>query len=147
MADLPLVLVLQGPNLDRLGVRDPKRFGTQTLAELGAELEDAGRDRGLEVQQFQSNHEGALLDWLHERQDQTAGIICNPAGLTPYGYSLRDALREVDGPLAIVHFANPYSPEALHDDIFAEIAKFYVCGMGARGYFCALAAIGAAING
>jgi 3-dehydroquinate dehydratase-2 len=133
-----LVLVLQGPNLDRLGVRDPTRFGTQTLAELGAELERRGSALGLEVAQFQSNHEGALLDWLHERQDRAAAIICNPAGLTPYGYSLRDALKEAPGPLAIVHFANPFSPEALHHDIFAEIANVYVCGMGAQGYFCAL---------
>jgi 3-dehydroquinate dehydratase-2 len=141
-----LVLVLQGPNLDRLGVRDPKRFGTQTLDELGRALAQRGSELELEVQQFQSNHEGALVDRLHERQDDTAAIICNPAGLTPYGYSLRDALKEAPRPLAIVHFANPFSPESLHDDIFAEIATFYVAGLGARGYSCALEAIAGALN-
>jgi 3-dehydroquinate dehydratase-2 len=136
-----LVLVLQGPNLDRLGVRDPNKFGTQTLVEMEARIESHASSVGLEVEQFQSNHEGGLLDWLHERQDRASAVICNPAGLTPYGYALRDALREAPGPLAIVHFANPFSPEALHDDIYAEIATVYVAGLGARGYLCALDAL------
>jgi 3-dehydroquinate dehydratase-2 len=136
-----LVLVLQGPNLDRLGVRDPKRFGTQTLEQLETKIASHAAGLGLEVEQFQSNHEGSLLDWLHERQDRASGIICNPAGLTPYGYSLRDALKEAPGPLAIIHFANPFSPEALHDDIYAEIATSYIAGLGARGYLCALDAL------
>jgi 3-dehydroquinate dehydratase-2 len=135
------VLVLQGPNLDRLGVRDPKKFGTQTLEELEKQIADHAAGLGLEVEQFQSNHEGALLDWLHERQDDASAVICNPAGLTPYGYALRDALKETPGPLAILHFANPFSPEALHEDIYAEIATVYVAGMGARGYRCALDAL------
>jgi 3-dehydroquinate dehydratase-2 len=142
-----LVLVLQGPNLDRLGVRDPKRFGTQTLAQLEAKIAGHASGLGLDVEQFQSNHEGSLLDWLHERQDRASAIICNPAGLTPYGYSLRDALREAPGPLAILHFANPFSPEALHDDIFAEIATFYIAGLGALGYISALEAVHARISG
>jgi 3-dehydroquinate dehydratase-2 len=133
-----LVLVLQGPNLDRLGVRDPKKFGTQTLEQLEAEIADHASGLELEVEQYQSNHEGGLLDWLHERQDRASAIICNPAGLTPHGYALRDALKESPGPLAIVHFANPFSPEALHDDIFAEIATVYVCGLRGRGYRAAL---------
>jgi 3-dehydroquinate dehydratase-2 len=136
-----LVLVLQGPNLDRLGARDPNKFGTQTLVEMEARIESHASSVGLEVEQFQSNHEGGLLDWLHERQDRASAVICNPAGLTPYGYALRDALREAPGPLAIVHFANPFSPEALHDDIYAEIATVYVAGLGARGYLCALDAL------
>lgn len=136
-----LVPVLQGPNLDRLGVRNPAVFGTQTLEELGAGIARRGSELGLTVEQFQSNHEGALLDWLHARQDRIAGIICNPAGLTPYGYSLRDALKEAPGPLAIIHFANPFSPEALHNDIFTDIATFYIAGLGSRGYFCALEAL------
>jgi 3-dehydroquinate dehydratase-2 len=136
-----LVLVLQGPNLDRLGVRDPKKFGTRTLQQLDAQIAAHASGLGLEVEQVQSNHEGVLLDWLHARQDRASAVICNPAGLTPYGYALRDALKEAPGPLAIVHFANPFSPEALHHDIYADIATVYVAGLRARGYLCALDAL------
>jgi 3-dehydroquinate dehydratase-2 len=97
------IVVLQGPNLNRLGHRKPEIYGTRTLADVQAEMDEKAGELGCNLIHFQSNSEGALIDRLQELQDESDAIICNPAGLTNYGLSLRDALAETERDLAITH--------------------------------------------
>lgn len=131
--------VLQGPNLNRLGIRKPEIYGTATLEDIRNELDGRAREIDCTLLHFQSNHEGALIDWLQGHIGSIDGIICNPAGLTNYGLSLKDALNEAEVPLAIIHLSNVHAREEWRrNDIFAEIASIYVAGMGWAGYRCAL---------
>lgn len=136
------ILVLQGPNMNRLGQRKPELYGRTTLSDVGAALEQRAEEHECTVAQFQSNHEGELIDWLYDHMDDADGVICNPAGLTNYGLSLRDALAESGLPIAIVHVTNLLSRERWRrDDRFAEVATIYVAGMGWRGYLHVLDAL------
>ena len=136
------ILVLQGPNLTRLGVRKPEIYGTYTLEQIQEAMDRRAEDLGCSLEHFQSNHEGALIDWLQERQDAADAIICNPAGLTNYGLSLRDALVEAERDLAIVHLSNVHAREQWRrNDVFAEITNLYIVGFGWRGYVTAVDAL------
>lgn len=136
---MALILVLQGPNLNRLGKREPGVYGTVALDEVHRRLVERGRTLGLEVECFQSNYEGALVDFLQERQERAAGIIVNGGALSHYGLSLRDALADAHLPLVEVHLSNVFAREAFrHHDVYAAIATAYVAGMGWRGYLAAL---------
>lgn len=131
--------MLQGPNMNRLGKRDPSHYGTQTLVEAQQAANQRAAELDAQIEHFQSNSEGTLLDWLHERQEAAAGIICNPGGLSNYGVSLRDAFAEAKRPIAIVNLSNIYKREAWRRlDIFAEIADVYIMGAGPRGYVAAV---------
>ncbi len=136
--------VMQGPNLNRLGKRDPTRYGRTTLAEIQADLDRRARDLNTEIAHFQSNHEGALIDWLHEQQDREglAGIILNPAGLTRAGWSLRTAVQDAGVPLAVVHLSelHRYGAEP-EPDIFLPVANVYIAGAGWLGYRLAFEAL------
>jgi 3-dehydroquinate dehydratase-2 len=136
-------LALQGPNLNRLGTRKPERYGRRTLAEIQADMDLRARELGATLAHVQSNSEGALIDWLQERQDGADGMILNPAGLTNYGRSLRDALDDTEKPVAIVHISTVHNREAWRvNDVFAEIASAgYVMGLGWRGYLVAIEAL------
>lgn len=130
--------VLNGPNINRLG-RRKAQYGTHTLAEIIDDLETTATRLGVTVDHFQSNHEGFLVDWLHEHADELDALILNPAGLTPYGRSLLDAVDDLGIPFAIVHITQHfkhYGMDAL--DIFREKADIYVCGLGWRGYSMSL---------
>lgn len=131
--------VIHGPNLNRLGRRDPQRYGTTTLQEINDRLESLGRELQVQVECVQSNHEGVLVDWLHERVDSLAGIIINPASLTPYGRSLAQAVAEAGVALAVVHISPVYKL-AGHGrvDLYAEAADTVITGMGVEGYLVAL---------
>jgi 3-dehydroquinate dehydratase-2 len=131
--------VLNGPNLNRLGVRRPDRYGTRSLDDIVIDLDTIAARLGVRVSHFQSNHEGALLDWLHDHQHELDALIVNPAGLTPYGRSLYDALADSDLPVAIVHITQlylHYGPDA--PDLFRGLATAYIAGLGWRGYAVAL---------
>ncbi|MEW2355803.1 type II 3-dehydroquinate dehydratase [Spirillospora sp. NPDC029432] len=131
--------VLNGPNLNRLGRRRPERYGTRTLAEVVADLEEASARLGVRLSHYQSNHEGALLDWLHERQDDLDALIVNPAGLTPFGRPFCDALSETGLPVVIVHITQLYRHYGMDaQDLFRETATAYIAGLGWRGYIVAL---------
>jgi len=134
------ILALQGPNLNRLGRRDPATYGSLTLARVQEEMTRHAAKRGAEVAHVQSNSEGTLLDWLHERQDAADAVIVNPAGLTAVGHPLRDALCDAALPLAVVHISNLHGrPEPWRrDDIFAPIASIYITGAGWKGYLWAI---------
>lgn len=136
------VLVMQGPNMNRLGKRKPEIYGRTTLTEVEADVAQRAQELGLTVDQFQANSEGALIDWLQERQEDADAIICNPAGLTNYGLAFRDALAESGLPVAIVHVTNLLAREQWRrDDVFADMATMFIAGMGWRGYRYALQAL------
>lgn len=131
--------VIHGPNLNRLGLRDPARYGTTTLADTNQGLVELGEQLGVSVDCVQSNHEGVLVDWLHERVDHIAGIVINPASLTPYGRSLAQAVADSGVPVAVVHISPVYKlAKPGRTDLYAETADVVVTGMGVRGYLVAL---------
>lgn len=138
MTTLKLV-VIHGPNLNRLGKRDPARYGSKTLAEVNADIEAAAQDLNAQVEVVQSNHEGDLVDWLHERVDEIDGIVINPASLTPYGRSLAQAVGESGLPVAVVHISSVYkTAKPGRVDLFAEVADAVITGIGTHGYTVAL---------
>lgn len=133
------IAVLQGPNLNRLGTRKPEVYGTTTLRQIQQDLDELASARGWALAHFQSNHEGSMIDWLQEQETSIDAVLCNPAGVTNYGLSLRDALSECGVPVGIVHLSNIHAREEWRKhDIFAEIASVYVAGAGWRGYRHAL---------
>jgi 3-dehydroquinate dehydratase-2 len=136
------IIALQGPNLNRLGLRKPEIYGRRTLAEIQDEMDRKAGELGCTLLHFQSNSEGSLIDWLQEHQDETDAIICNPAGLTNYGLSLRDALAEAERDLAITHLSNVHAREQWRrHDVFAEVANIYLAGLGWRVYLFAIEAL------
>jgi 3-dehydroquinate dehydratase-2 len=134
------VLVLQGPNLNLLGTREPEIYGLQTLEEIHAGIAARAAELGLEVAFFQSNHEGALIDRLHERDFDVA--IVNAAGLTHTSVALRDALLAVHRPFWEVHLTDPGLRDAFRRVNFLhDVAAGSIVGLGPRGYLLALEAI------
>ena len=134
------VLVLQGPNLDLLGSREPEIYGRQTLDELHARIQAHAGDLGLEVETFQSNHEGALIDRLHERDFDVA--IVNAGGLTHTSVALRDALLGIERPFYEVHLSDPSKREPFRQvNYLSDIALGSIVGQGGDGYLRALEAI------
>ena len=134
------VLVLQGPNLDLLGSREPEVYGYETLEELHHRIQAHAMTLGLEVETYQSNHEGALIDRLHARDFDIA--IVNAGGLTHTSISLRDALLGVQRPFIEVHLSDPSKREAFRQvNFLADIALTSIVGQGGDGYLLALDAI------
>lgn len=108
--DRPLVLVLNGPNLNLLGTREPAVYGSATLDDIAAELEDRARDLGLSIDLRQSNHEGHLIDWLHEAQARDArAVILNAGAFTHTSVALHDAVKAIRTPVFEVHLSNPHA--------------------------------------
>ena len=136
------VLVLQGPNLNLLGSREPEIYGYETLDEIHAGIAARAAELGLAVDFFQSNHEGALIDRLHRRDFEVA--IVNAGGLTHTSVSLRDALLGVQRPFLEVHLSDPATREPFrHVNFLADVAVTSIVGQGARGYHLALERIAA----
>ena len=140
------VLVLNGPNLNLLGTREPEIYGHTTLAEIEAGLRRRGAELGLEIDFFQSNHEGALIDRLHKRDFQWA--IVNAGGLTHTSVSLRDALKGIGRPFVEVHISDPGEREPFRRvNYLRDIAAESIVGKGAPGYTMALDLIAGRIGG
>jgi 3-dehydroquinate dehydratase-2 len=136
------VLVLQGPNLNLLGTREPEIYGHDTLDDIHAEIADRADELDLDVDFFQSNHEGALIDRLHRRDFDV--VIVNAGGLTHTSVSLRDALLAVQRPFWDVHLSDPSTREAFRAVNFLhDVAVESIVGQGKRGYLLALEAIAA----
>jgi 3-dehydroquinate dehydratase-2 len=140
------VLVLEGPNLNLLGTREPEIYGRETLDEIHAGIAARAAELGLDVEFFQSNHEGALIDRLHRRDFDVA--IVNAAGLTHTSVSLRDALLAIGRPFWEVHFSDPWKRDAFRQVNFLhDIATASIVGQGARGYYLALEEIAERFGG
>jgi 3-dehydroquinate dehydratase II len=143
--DRPLVLVLNGPNLNLLGTREPEVYGSDTLDDIAAMLDDRAQQLGLRIDLRQSNHEGHLIDWLHEAQARGArAVILNPGGLTHTSVALHDAVKGIATPVIEVHLSNPHAREPFrHKSFVSPVARGMVAGFGARGYMLALDAVAA----
>jgi len=136
----PTVYVLNGPNLNLLGLREPEVYGSDTLDDIAGRLEDRARALGLVLDIRQSNHEGHLIDWLHEAQSEEAkAVILNPGGFTHTSVALHDAVKAVAVPVIEVHLSNPQARESFRRRSFvAPVAAGTICGFGALGYELAL---------
>jgi len=133
------ILVINGPNLNMLGKRDKVSYGEKTLAEVNSLVEKEGKALDVEVLTFQSNSEGALIDFIQKQADSADGIIINPGALTHYGFSLRDALADTKLSIIEVHLSNIYAREEWRTkSVIAPIAKGQISGLGWRGYIAAL---------
>ena len=142
------IYVLNGPNLDLLGTREPQTYGTATLKDVERLCQEAAKRHGFVVVARQSNHEGDLIDWIHEAgAKKAAGILLNAAGLTHTSVSIRDAIAAVSIPLIEVHISNIFARERFrHFSHIAPVAKASLCGFGVHGYALAIDGLAALIG-
>jgi 3-dehydroquinate dehydratase-2 len=142
------ILVIHGPNLNMLGKREKSIYGEKTLGEIDALLKKEGQALNVEVVTFQSNHEGALIDFIQEQADSAQGIIINPGALTHYGFSLLDALVDSKLPVIEVHLSDIYHREEWRArSVIASIAEERIIGSGWRGYITALQVLAGKLKG
>ena len=136
------ILVLHGPNLNLFGRREPHIYGTTTLAEINQRLATLADELGVELATLQSNHEGALIDFLHQNIDAAQGALVNPAGLTQHGVPLHDAIKAMPFPVIEVHMSNIAAREAWRvHSIISPAVKATVQGFGTHSYFASLRAL------
>ncbi len=147
MTETLRILVLNGPNLNTLGTREPSVYGTTTLAQIQDMLEARGKELNAAITCFQSNYEGALIDCIQQHTEDVDGIIINPGAFTHYSIAVRDALAAVKAPTIEVHLSNIYAREAFrHHSVMAAICKGHIVGLGWRGYLLALEALVAIVR-
>ncbi len=134
------ILVIHGPNLNLLGTREPEIYGSTTLEQIDARLRELAADRGVKLATFQSNHEGALIERIHDaRADGTRFVVINPAAYTHTSVALRDALAGVALPFVEVHLSNVHRREPFRQhSYFSDLAEAVICGLGTFGYEAAL---------
>ncbi len=139
MAQSPIILILNGPNLNLLGSREPEIYGRETLADIEKSCREHARRRGLAIDFRQSNHEGELVGWVQEAKGRAAGIIVNAAGYTTTSIALLDALLALGLPVIEVHLSNIFRRESFRQhSLMSLAAKGVICGLGASGYLLAI---------
>lgn len=140
----PHVLVLHGPNLNLLGLREPEVYGKDTLRDVDARLERLADELGVQVACRQSNHEGELIDWLHEARERFDAVLINPAAYTHTSVALRDAILSMEKPCVEVHLSNVYKREAFrHTSLTAPVCVGSIMGFGLQSYLLGLRALAA----
>jgi 3-dehydroquinate dehydratase II len=136
------ILLLHGPNLNLLGAREPDVYGSLSIDDINARIQSAGRDIGIEVRCLQSNHEGVLIDALHEARNWAAGVIFNPGGYTHTSVALRDAIAAIGIPVVEVHLSNVYAREEFrHTSLISAVCKGKISGFGWHSYWLGLMAL------
>jgi 3-dehydroquinate dehydratase-2 len=142
------ILMLHGINLNMLGKRDPKQYGTITLAEIDARLGALGTELGADIESFQTNSEGAMCERIHQAQAEgTDAVLINAGAWTHYSYGIRDALACLSCPIVELHMSNIHAREPFrHVSVFAEIVKGQICGFGVDSYLLALRAAVSAVQ-
>ena len=142
------ILMLHGVNHNLFGQRDPKQYGTVTLAQIDAQLQTLGKELGAAVQSFQTNHEGAMCERIHQAfADGVDAVLINAGAWTHYSYAIRDALAILTVPVVEVHMSNIHAREAFrHVSVFAEIVRGQICGFGVDSYLLALRAAVSAVK-
>ncbi len=147
MADVPEILIINGPNLNMLGVREPHIYGHETLADIEAMCEERAETLGIAVDFRQSNFEGEIVTIIQSARDTAAGIIINPAGYTHTSVAILDALKLTELPIIELHLSNPHTRETFRDHSFVSAAaKGIICGFGAHGYVLAIDAMARVID-
>ena len=141
-------LMLHGINHNMFGKRDPKQYGTITLEQIDGQLQDLGRELGAEVVSFQTNHEGAMCERIHQAYEEGMdAVLINAGAWTHYSYGIRDALAILTVPVVELHMSNIHAREAFrHVSVFAEIVKGQICGFGVDSYLLALRAAVSAVQ-
>ncbi|MDR8017104.1 type II 3-dehydroquinate dehydratase [Ectopseudomonas guguanensis] len=131
----PCILILNGPNLNLLGTREPATYGHETLADISKLCADTAAEQGLAIEFRQTNHEGEVLDWIHTARGRCAGILINPAAWTHTSVAIRDALVASELPVIEVHLSNVHKREPFrHHSFVSSIAVGVICGLGSQGY-------------
>jgi 3-dehydroquinate dehydratase-2 len=139
---MPTVLLLSGPNLNLLGIREPDIYGAATLDDHVKAAAAAAADLGMELEHLQSNHEGALVDAVHGARGRVAAVIVNAAAMTHYSWSLRDALAAFEGPVVELHLSNTSAREPWrHTSVVSPVAAGVIMGFGGHGYRLAVEAV------
>ena len=142
MADPVKILIVNGPNLNLLGIREPDIYGRETLADIEQRCMQKAKALGFEITMRQSNHEGELIDWIHEAVTKWSAIIINPAAYTHTSVAIMDALKLVNCPIVEVHISNIFQREIFrHHSYVSPVATGVICGFGSAGYEVALEAI------
>lgn len=137
-----IIIVINGPNLNMLGKREPGIYGGKTLKDIENDCLQAGADLGFAVEFRQSNHEGVLVDWLQEAGERAAGVVINPGAYSHTSIALHDAIRAISTPVVEVHISNIHAREEFrHRSMVSPAAKGMVCGFGPYGYIMALHAL------
>ena len=141
------IYVLNGPNLNLLGTREPEVYGTTTLAKIGKMVALQAKNHGLSVTFRQSNHEGELVDWIQECRTKGCGLILNAGALTHTSVALHDACKALSHPIIEVHLSNPYAREPFRRRSYiSAVANGVICGLGAAGYVVAVDALAGLIK-
>ncbi|HEV3183425.1 MAG TPA: type II 3-dehydroquinate dehydratase [Xanthobacteraceae bacterium] len=142
------VYVLNGPNLNLLGTREPEKYGRATLADVERLCREAAKAHGLAVEFRQSNHEGAIVDWIQEAaREKAVGIVLNPAAYTTTSVAILDAILAAQIPVIEIHITNIHARESFrHDSYVSKVARAVICGFGVEGYRLAISGLAAMVG-